>query len=250
MRTVHTSVVVLFLLSSCYVMQPAKVPMPFVFHAAANVDVEGLIVFLPGFGDGPRRFERIGMIDVVRRVAPTFDVIAADAHIAYYRNQSIVDRLHADVIEPVAKHYRQVWVVGISMGGAGAASYAMEHPELVDVAILLAPYMGRDAPVDVEVAGGLRHWAPPELSDIDDVQERHFYRLWRWYHGYTTPVPPAPKLLLGFGTGDRLSDANRLVADVLPSDRVVTTPGGHKWTVWIPIFESLLQRAVDEMPRS
>ena len=33
---------------------------------------------------------------------------------------------------------------------------------------------------------------------------------------------------------------------VLPNERVVTTPGGHKWSVWIPIFESLLQRAVDE----
>ena len=115
--------------------------MPVVFHAAAAGAADGLIVLLPGFSDGPASFDNQGMIDIVRRIAPAFDAVATDAHFAYYRNQSIVERLHADVIEPITGQYRTVWLVGISMGGLGAASYAMEHPDVVAGVILLAPYM-------------------------------------------------------------------------------------------------------------
>lgn len=238
------SLLLTLLLPGCYVMQSAETPMPAVFHAATNVDAEGLIVLLPGFGDGPESFERRGVVDIVRRIAPSFDVIAADAHFAYYRNESVVDRLHADIIEPVADRYRAIWLMGISMGGAGAASYAMDHSDVVAGVILLAPYMGNSAPAEVAAAGGLSPWTPPDPASIENAQERHFYRLWRWYRGYAAPLPPEPKLLLGFGTDDRLSGANWLLAAVLPRDQIMTTPGGHKWTVWVPIFESLLQRAV------
>ncbi len=52
--------------------------------------------------------------------------------------------------------------------------------------------------------------------------------------------------MLGFGSDDDLHDENQLLADVLPKEQVVRTPGGHKWKVWIPIFETLLQRAIED----
>jgi len=52
--------------------------------------------------------------------------------------------------------------------------------------------------------------------------------------------------MLGFGSDDSLSQANQLLADVLPSEQVVRVPGGHKWKVWIPIFEALLRQAVED----
>ena len=221
--------------------------MPAVHYPAASGEAEGLIVLLPGLGDGPGRFDREGMIDLVRQIAPTFDAVVTDAHFAYYRNQSLVERLHADVIDPIAHRYRRVWLVGISLGGVGAASYAMEHAEIVEGAILLAPYMGSDDLIaELEAAGGLHQWTPPDLNRIEDERERHFYRLWRWYKGYTHPDHSAPKLMLGFGADDRLRRANQLVAEVLPSDQVESIPGGHRWTVWIPIFETLLRRVVED----
>ena len=245
MKVLSASTILILLLTSCFLIRPAKVPMPAVYHAAADVNVDGLIVFLPGIGDGPERFDQKGMIDIVRRIAPTYDIVAADAHLAYYQNQSVIDRLHEDIVGPVAHRYQHIWVVGISMGGVGAASYAIEHPKIVEGVILLAPFLGRDELIsEVADAGGLRQWIPPELADIDDSEQRQFYRLWRWYKTYATSDPPATVLMLGFGTNDRLSDANQLIADVMPVNRVVTMPGGHKWTVWVPIFESLLQRAL------
>ena len=57
--------------------------MPAVYHAAADANADGFIAFLPGVGDGPEHFDQKGMIDIVRRIAPTHDIIAADAHLAY-----------------------------------------------------------------------------------------------------------------------------------------------------------------------
>ncbi len=244
---VVVGVVLIFLLTGCYITKSAQVPMPVVHHAAANGQADGLIVLLPGYGDSPERFEQQGMVSIIRRVAPTFDIIAADAHFAYYRNLSIVDRLHADVLGSRQNHYQRVWLVGISMGGLGAASYAMEHPDVVERVFLLAPYMGdEDLISEVEAAGGLARWEPPNLSSIEDGEQRRFYQLWSWYKGYTQPNPTRPDLMLGFGADDKLRYGNQLLADVLPNEYVVRTPGGHKWKVWIPIFEALLRQAVED----
>ncbi len=131
------------------------------------------------------------------------------------------------------------------MGGLGAASYAMEHPDVVERVFLLAPYMGDENLIsEVENAGGLARWEPPNLSSIEDEEQRRFYRLWDWYKSYARPNPTGPDLMLGFGSDDKLRDGNQLLADVLPNEKVVRTPGGHKWEVWMPIFETLLQRGV------
>ena len=99
---------------------------------------------------------------------------------------------------------------------------------------------------ELEDAGGLSRWTLQDLVAIEDAEERRFYKLWTWYKGYSDSVPPAPKLLLGFGADDRLRRANQLVADVLPSNQVVSIPGGHRWTVWLPLFETLLRNAVSD----
>jgi pimeloyl-ACP methyl ester carboxylesterase len=135
------------------------------------------------------------------------------------------------------------------MGGLGASSYAMEHPGVVERVILLAPYLGgKDLITELKAAGGLAQWEPPDFSNIENEEQRQFYRIWNWYKGYTRPDPTGPDLMLGFGTDDNLSDANQLLADALPNERVVRTPGGHKWKVWVPIFETLLQRSIEDTP--
>jgi pimeloyl-ACP methyl ester carboxylesterase len=240
-----TVVLLAVLLGGCYITKTAKVPMPVIHHAASG-ETDGLIVFLPGFGDGPEAFDRNGLLEIVREIAPTYDVVATDAHFAYYRKQNVVRRLHADVIEPIAGRYEHVWLVGASMGGLGASSYAMEHSDIVDGVILLAPYLGdEDVIAEVERAGGLQKWQAPNLADIEDQAERHFYALWEWYQGYAGPPHRAmPTIYLGFGNQDRLRQANQLLADVLPVDQVRSSDGGHKWTVWTPLFRNLLGRAI------
>lgn len=225
------------LLGGCSFLRTATVPMPAAAHAAPAPDANGLIVMLPGFGDGPAYYEQNGFVEMVRAANPRFDVVCADAHFGYYRGFTIVDRLHADVIGPVAERYEHVWIVGISMGGLGAAAYAIEHPELVDGVILLAPYMGSRAVIEEIVeAGGLAKWQPPALASIEDDETRKYYELWSWYQRFLTDPAHMPKLFLGHGEDDGLGTPNALVGSVLPAGHYRVRPGGHKWTVWAPLF--------------
>ena len=69
--------------------------------------------------------------------------------------------------------------------------------------------------------------------------------LWRWLRGYAgPPAPTHPPLWLGYGEQDRFVMSNRLVADVLPPARVLTTEGGHDWAPW----QRLWGRFLDAQP--
>lgn len=250
MRELLFSFVGLFVLG-CAAVRPPSDPMPAVFHTAPEERGSGLIVFVPGFGDGPEDFARGGFVEQVRRANPGFDVIAADAHFGYYREGFIVvDRLHRDLIAPVADRYDQVWLVGISMGGLGAAAYAMEHPEVVDGLILLAPFLGsREVIEQVKQAGGLREWVPPaDIDSIEGDRRRKYFELWSWYKRYVTSPSAMPALYLGCGEEDRLTVPTRLVAEVLPEEHWAARPGGHRWSTWTPLFETLSGRALSALP--
>ncbi|MFK7897725.1 MAG: alpha/beta fold hydrolase [Myxococcota bacterium] len=246
-------------------MRPAPTPMPADFfpsaasasdsasHSAADsADAEpkqpkGLVVLIPGMGDGPKRYEQKGFVDIVRRTHPHFDVVAADAHFGYYRNFRVLERLHVDVIAPIADRYEEIWVVGISIGGLVATSYAMEYGAQTTGVIVLAPYLGgRAIAEEVRDAGGLANWTPPDIEAESNFRMRHYYRLWQWLKMRTTTAPDLPRLLIGAGDEDPQRRPSELIAPHLPPSDYLTAPGGHEWRAWTPLFEALLRRALLE----
>ena len=52
---------------------------------------------------------------------------------------------------------------------------------------------------------------------------------------------PAPAIFLGYGTSDRLSRADSLLAAALPASHVFLTTGGHEWPAWRRVLGSFLQ---------
>ena len=231
--------------SGCVYLRAPETPMPTVFHASASGDAAHLIVLLPGLADGPEDFADNGFVDAIRRANPRFDVVATDAHFGYYRTRTLGERLYADVLEPAAARYDEIWLVGISLGGIGGAIYAQEHPGAIDGLILLAPYMGDDDIArDVAAAGGLASWTPPPLESIEGEDRRKFHEVWRFYRGYVTDPANMPRLYLGYGEQDDFAPAIGLVAAALPPEQVQTRAGGHRWSVWRPVFEALVQRAL------
>ena len=101
--------------------------------------------------------------------------MAVDAHYGYYGRRTLRERLAQDVVLPARSRYREVWLVGISMGGMGALSYVAQYPDHIARALLLAPYLGET------------EW------------------MWRWIRDQ----PAHPRLYLGYGSRDRFAAANR-----------------------------------------
>lgn len=238
-------------------------------RASAALQASVLLVMLPGAYDAPKDFIEQGFIKAAhdQGLHTDVDITLLDAHIGYYTNQQIVQRLRDEVVLPAkAQGYTQVWLVGISLGGYGSLLYSMREGGVqasgaaqaqgqeqgqrqslsgVDGIFIMAPFMGsRHLPAEVAKAGGLLAWqpAPPDPSastqakpDIDD-------ELWAWLKRYVSQAHKVrqPPIYLGYGVEDRFVASNRLLAAQLPAPQVMTVAGGHTWGPWLALWQQFL----------
>lgn len=188
-----------------------------------------LLVMLPGADMHADEFQANGFLDG----AGPIDRIAVETGVECYLDEVSAALLHDQVIAPArARGPVRIWLVGISLGGMGALLYARAHPDLIAGVILLAPFIGsRGLIAEVERAGGLRHWRAMDAT----TSER---RLLAWLGG----GEGLPDMHLGYGIDDRFAAAHRLLADLLPAERVVTAPGGHDWPTWRRLWQDLIPR--------
>ena len=230
------------LLGGCGLLpRGTAVPMPLLREPAqAPGRADTLVVMLPGRFDRPQDFVREGLLADLRRQRADVDVLLADAHLGYYMDRSVLDRLREDVIGPARRQgYRQIWLAGISLGGFGALGYAARHGEApggeVDGVLAIAPYLGSDEVIRaIGREGGPQRWlaSPVKLAANDLEQD-----LWQWL---AHPPADAPPVFLGFGRGDRMGGAHRLAAGLMPPGHVMQVEGGHDWAPWRALWQQWL----------
>jgi len=234
MKTAFLILLSLPIVSACSLFIPkTEAPMP-ADRAQTTAESDTLLVLLPGRQSRGPDFREQGFLAPAKSAG--VDVVAADAHFGYYVEQSITRRLHEDIIQPArAEGYREIWLMGISLGGLGAALHVSDYPDDIDGLILLAPYTGADALRDeIADAGGLMAW--DGQSDAGEPHERDAWRTLRQWIERSEP----PRLIIGFGEEDDFAKANRLIAEHLPENQVYTRPGRHNWSVWSELWEAIL----------
>jgi pimeloyl-ACP methyl ester carboxylesterase len=200
-----------------------------------------LLVLLPGRLSPPEEFRTEGLEREIEAALGPVDMVAVDAHLGYYLGGAFVETLAEDVLVPARKAgFRDVWIVGVSMGGSGALAVLRKRPDLVDGAVLLAPYLGSD-----EVTARVRRYGRDILSapPPSDPKERFFEESWAWL---LETGPALPPLLLGFGRNDRFAASERLLAERFPPDHVAEVEGGHDWGAWRRAAAELLKRGLPD----
>ncbi|MBC8018280.1 MAG: hypothetical protein H7X83_07155 [Verrucomicrobia bacterium] len=226
-------------ISACALFHPAKIPMQVhEYRARPDSSSRTLLVMLPGRYGTANQFISEGFVDMVLTADYSLDVITAEAHIGYYYNKTIIERLRQDIILPAkARGYKRIWILGVSMGGLGAIWYDRTHPGDLDGLILLAPYLGDKQIVDeVEAAGGVRGWHFEEL-------DKGFFQkeIWGLAKGYEDHKTTAGRLFLGYGHQDSFARSNALLAREIPGDQVAMSPGSHDWPTWRFLLTKLLE---------
>ena len=197
---------------------------------------------LPGAYTAPEAFEREGFVAEARREGIAADIVLVDAHVGYFENRTIVERLAEDVLLPARGRYARIWLVGISNGGAAAILTADRLAQLADGIVLLAPYLGtRTIAQQIRSGGGLRQWEPPTPIDRGNGDQV----MWRWLKQQvadTGAAPQAvkPQLYLGYGISDLYVLNHRTLAAAMPSSHVVDIAGGHDWPTWRGLWERIL----------
>lgn len=196
-----------------------------------------LLIMLPGRRSSASDFESEGFIEAIRPEDRT-DAVTVDLHLGYYREKILDQRLREDVIEPaIAKGYRRIELLGISLGGLGGLIYAFEFPLDIDRFTLLAPYVG-DRPIqeEIEMAGGLAAWEPGVVEE-SDFQRRLWKELKDWAEG--TGDAAMPDLRIAVGTEDRHRESNEFFANELLGGEILQRPGGHDWDNWRSLYREL-----------
>ena len=218
----------------------ARVPMPVLEFERATPPETSLIVFLPGRHDRPERFEEQGAVKALRDAGIRADAVAADAHMGYYRNRSVITRLMEDVVKPARRQgYERIYLVGISLGGFGSLAALSEHPDEFAGVLLIAPYLGDDGVIDdVREAGNPMKWKPSE-EDPSDPGEMLWTRILPMQRAGTFS-----RVYLAYGAEDRLAPGAAELTKLIGEDHVLVRDGGHDWATWKGLIEEITKKGM------
>ena len=230
------------LLAGCAAGGDVTRPIPTAV-VGAQQPAHRLVVMLPGRGDDLASLQGKGIAKTIQTAWPDADVILTGLTMPWYRQGFATRRLHDEIIEPARRAgHREVWIVGISLGGLGALLYDHDYPGEVDGMLLLSPYLGDDAiHHEIRDAGGLAAWTPGPVQPMGpDTFQRE---LWRSLQHWSNDPARTHSVWLAYGDSEPFRTPIELMSPLLPSDHVVMLPGHHDWTLWTPAAEALLQRA-------
>ncbi|MCY7355134.1 MAG: alpha/beta hydrolase [Lysobacter sp.] len=230
------------LLLGCYPKGDPSRPIPTTLVAAPQ-KAQRLVVVLPGRGDDLGGLARSGIAQAVQSAWPDADVILTGLALGYYMQGQAERRLHDEVIAPARKRgYKQVWLVGASLGGMGALMYDRAYPNDADGIVLLAPYLGEKPLLqEIAAAGGIAEWKPrpaPAAVNADNFQ----YELWRHLQTWSRHPDKAKNVWLAYGDRDRLREAMPVLIPLLRKEQVLVRAGGHAWSVWSPATKDIVTR--------
>ena len=195
------------------------------------------LILLPAAYTHAQDFVSHGFVEAARSAGYPGDIAAIETGMDAYLDGSIVRQLR-ETVAPVRGGV-PFWLAGVSLGGLGALLYGRAYPDEVAGILLLSPFIGtRGAVAQVISAGGFDAWRPPE----GEATTRE-HRLLQWLKAYRSGFPEWPDMYLGYGENDRFAASYRLLAGLLPAERVVTDAGGHDWETWTVLWDRLLHMA-------
>lgn len=224
-------------------------PLGTEFEPAPRVEgADTLVVVLPGVVDDDETLKKRNIHHAIQDAWPGADVMLVGATYPYYRHNTLVPRLHDEIIVPARKRYAHLWLVGGSLGGLGAMMYEHDHPGEVTGLVLFAPWLGDAGVIDeIRKAGGLASWDPGRLPPR--VDGRNFHRqVWRMVRDWRRHPGHARRVWLACGSDDfRMLEAARMVAAQLPEGHYMERPGGHNWEFWHATAGDLFRRVRESL---
>lgn len=233
---------VALLVTACSAGGDITRPIPTRWVPAAQTP-HRLVVMLPGRGDDLQSLGKRGIAQTIHRRWPDADVVLTGLTMPFYREGRAAQRLHDEVLAPARpRHYDQVWLVGISLGGMGALLYDRAYPGEIDGMLLISPYLGDKAIYrEIQAAGGLDRWQP---GPVQTLSEANYQReLWRYIKGWSHEPGRPASVWVAYGDKERFRDRIALLATQLPAGHAFELPGHHNWTLWQPAASMLLEQA-------
>jgi pimeloyl-ACP methyl ester carboxylesterase len=191
-----------------------------------------LVVLLHGLGGGAANFVTYGTVAEILDCRPDANLYGANSHFGYYRERVLIERLHADIIQPArAAGIDRIWFLSVSLGGMGSLIYQSEHPEDIEGMILMAPFLGDWDELEAYIEDPLNDNASSEAA---------FVKVWR---NLDSQQSLQAMLTLAYGEDDSMNRQHQWLASLLAENRVIAASGEHDWAVWQKLWPQALQRS-------
>ena len=237
-----------FIISACGYSSKATQAIDTTKYIAGTGSTKTLLVMLPGIRGNDKSFAKNDFITILESNDIDVDVLAIDAHFAYYKNKSLIDRLQQDVIKLAKQQgYENIWLLGISLGGLGSMLYTNQRPEDISGVILIAPYLGDKELLDeIKSYANLQEWLEyvkqinreNYKETISEKQRKIAQHL--WLPLLQRKCYPQKPIYLLYGEKDKLKYSNDILATCLRKDRIVRMQGKHNWSTWKELWHKLL----------
>lgn len=220
------------------------------------------VYLLHGFGGNFTNW--VKLTDIVRYAKEyKFLIITPDAKNSWYANSPVLpnanfeDYIIKEIIPYVDKKYRtmqtkfQRSVVGLSMGGYGAAKFGLKYPQLFSFAGCLSPAL--QVPVSLEDSTMTIRRSRESNESVKTMFGFPRNELWNDNDVFAlldkTTAKSLPYFYLSVGSSDgipEIIDVTHSFAGALRKKGVSfemhEIPGAHDWKLWDQEIESVLQR--------
>lgn len=212
-------------------------------HIETTSSVSGmrrsLVVLFPGFGGKGVQFEQQGFIDAMREHGLDADVVTLNIRPRIYFHDEFVDIFRKQVILPAKSDgYKEIYLIGISMGGHGVLLYATKYPNDIEAIFVLSPFISGSRQSNAIVkAGGLENY-----KDCPFIGWSQACRLWMSLKEYVSDPKRAANIFLGFGKDDVFAEQSRILGELLPPENVFTVEGEHDWPTWKQLWLLAMDR--------
>jgi hypothetical protein len=235
-----------FFLLSCTPRVDVKEPLELVWDKSGG-ETDQLIVFLPGLYDVAEKFKEEQFFSLARKEGIKADMVAASVHLDHLLENHVVERIERDVFTPALNlGYKNIWFVGVSLGGLNSLLFYKKHAGLICGVVLLAPYLGdKSITSAIQNAGGIKNWQPDQFDKPEQVKDKalvdlHIQNLWNWIKLDKKNGNKLKQVYLGFGSHDRYAKAHQIFTSFLDEKNVHTVNGEHNWKTGRKIWQQQL----------
>ncbi len=227
-------------ITSCAYFGNSELPLT-TYKIPASIKTQNLLVMFPGINSPGTDFIDYGFVQMFQKKYSNVDITLVDTRFAYISAGSIAERIHNEIISPAIRGgYKNIWFVGISLGGLSTLLHSKDFAGILTGVVLIAPYLG----AQYKVEDLLAHEPPLLWSEQHAKSTDKTIRLWRYLISETQNKENKMKLVLAYGNDDRFSDLHRFLASLLDENNIYIEKGGHNWTTWKKLWQTLLEEKV------
>ena len=238
---------VLLLITSCQPNFDVNDPVELVWDKLGK-KTNQVIVFLPGLYDVADVFKKEGFFTIARKAGIEADMVAASIHFDHLLEGKLIKRIEKDVFRNLVKSgYKNIWFVGLSLGGLNSLLFYREYSDDICGVVLLAPYL-TGKPLDKEIlsAGGIMKWQPGPESEENIIAVEVFeqQQLWLWLKEQYKNNN-LKNVYLGYGKNDTYVTASNILAGLLNKNNIMLVEGGHNFKTARKIWKQQLTSRVE-----